>query len=318
LSPMSLAPEILKGDRRALAKLITRIENDFSSALPDLKALCPHTGRAHRIGVTGSPGTGKSTLTDGIIERLRERGDSVGVLAVDPSSPFTGGALLGDRIRMQRHAEDRGVFIRSMAGRNHPGGVSRATRDAARALDAAGFDRVLVETVGVGQDEVDVSRIVDTTMVLTVPGLGDRIQAIKAGLLEIADIFVVNKCDMQGAELAVRQMESVAEAREKEGWRPPVIPTQAIEGKGILPLIEAMERHGRFLVESGLRRERRRRWARAELGEICRERLEKILRDEILALERIDALLEELESGGVDPYSAAETLLRNVMEKGTG
>mgnify|MGYP001398411101 FL=1 len=221
----SLASRILKGDRRAVARLIRDIDDRMPSAREELKALYPHTGNAHIIGLTGAPGSGKSSLTDQLIAAFRQRGQTVGVLAVDPSSPFTGGAILGDRIRMQQHTLDKGVFIRSMATRGHLGGLTRSTRDAARVLDAFGVDIILIETVGVGQDEVDIVKQADTTLVIAVPGLGDEVQAIKAGVLEIGDIFVVNKSDLPGARKAKRDLEMMLDLRPRpaDAWHPPVL-----------------------------------------------------------------------------------------------
>jgi LAO/AO transport system kinase len=228
---MDLVERILKGDTRSAARLISLVENGSGEATAALKALYPHTGRAYVIGVTGPPGSGKSTLTDQITAQLRRMEKSVGVIAVDPTSPFTGGAILADRIRMQRHSLDREVFIRSMATRGHLGGLSRATNDVVDVLDAMGKDFVIIETVGVGQDEVDIVRTAHTTLVVAVPGLGDEIQAIKAGIMEIGDVFVVNKADREGAERTVLEIEIMLEHGESDsGWRPRVFKTVASRG----------------------------------------------------------------------------------------
>jgi LAO/AO transport system kinase len=231
------------GDVRALARAISAIENHDSQAEPLLEQLFPHTGGAFLLGVTGAPGTGKSTLVDRLASAYRAGGRSVGIVAVDPTSPYTGGALLGDRIRMQRHAGDPGVFVRSMATRGYLGGLARATADVALLLDAAGKQVVILETVGVGQDEVDIVRLADCTLVLVVPGLGDDVQSMKAGLMEVADIFVLNKAERDGADGLQQQIEAMLElAPARDGWKPPVLRTTATEGAGVAQLIEAIEK----------------------------------------------------------------------------
>ena len=235
-----LAARVLAGEPRAVARAISLIENEDPSAAGLVRDIFPHTGRAYLVGVTGPPGAGKSTLVDRLIARLRAGGTSVGVLAIDPTSPFTGGAVLGDRLRMNTHASDAGVFIRSMATRGHLGGLSRATGDAALVLDAAGRDVVLIETVGVGQDEVDIVRTADVSIVTLVPGTGDEVQALKAGIMEIADIFVVNKADHQGADRVVSAVESYL-SLESSGERPPIVKTCATTGEGIPALFAAIQ-----------------------------------------------------------------------------
>ncbi|RME35216.1 MAG: methylmalonyl Co-A mutase-associated GTPase MeaB, partial [Thermoflexia bacterium] len=236
---MELASRVLAGDRRALARLISLIEDEAPSVQDALSALHPHTGRAHIVGITGAPGTGKSTLVNELAKGFRARGETVGIIAVDPTSPFTGGALLGDRVRMRDLAGDPGVFIRSMATRGSLGGLARATGDVVRVLDAAGFSTILVETVGVGQAEVDIARTAHTTVVVEAPGLGDDVQALKAGLMEIADILVVNKADRPGAAQTVRALEVALElgwnsaAQAQNRWRPPVLQTVALDGTGV-------------------------------------------------------------------------------------
>ena len=261
---MDLVEKILQGDTRSAARLISLVENGSGEATSALKALYPHTGRAYVIGVTGPPGSGKSTLTDQITTQLRQMEKSVGVIAVDPTSPFTGGAILADRIRMQRHSLDRQVFIRSMATRGHLGGLSRATNDVVDILDAMGKDFIIIETVGVGQDEVDIVRTAHTTLVIAVPGLGDEIQAIKAGIMEIGDIFVVNKADREGADRTVLEIEMMLEHGDSDsGWRPRVFKTAATRGEGVEALVRGVLEHREFLFEEhGHRRKgkERSRW----------------------------------------------------------
>ena len=259
---MDLVDRVLHGERRAMARCITLIEGQHPTAWEIVTALYPHTGRAQIIGITGPPGTGKSTLVNGLARAYRQRGVSVGIIAVDPTSPFTGGALLGDRIRMRDLAGDAGIFVRSMATRGSLGGLARATADAIKVLDAAGLERIMVETVGVGQAEVDVAQAAHTTVVLQTPNMGDDIQALKAGLIEIADIFVVNKADRDGADQAVRELQAVLglgtwPGQEALRWRPPVLKAVAPRQQGMEPLLEQIEAHGQFLRTSGA-------WAKKE------------------------------------------------------
>lgn len=236
---------ILRGDVGAAARLMSDLDDEIPAARARLRGLYAHTGRAHIVGVTGAPGSGKSTLVDQLIGAYRQRGDSVGVVAIDPSSPFGGGAILGDRLRMQRHSVDEGVFVRSLASRGHLGGLSRSTGDIVDVMDAMGKDVIIVETVGVGQDEIEIMGFADTVVVVQVPGLGDDIQAIKAGLLEIASIFVVNKCDLDGADMVVRDLEAMLSTRTARPGRatPEIAKTQATRGKGVPELLSAMDRH---------------------------------------------------------------------------
>jgi len=306
----TLAPRVLEGDVRAVARLMRLIDDAQPEAEEELRALWPHTGRAQLVGITGNPGAGKSTLVDRLIAHLRAAGKKVGVLAVDPTSPFTGGAILGDRIRMQDHALDAGVFIRSLATRGQLGGLSRATSDCARVLDAMGKDIVLIETVGVGQDEVEVCRLAHTTVVVVVPGLGDDIQAIKAGILEVADLFAVNKADREGADRTVRDLRSMLELTMTER-EIPILKCVASRGEGISELWAAIEAHYQFL-RSGpglLQRERDR--ARTELIGVLRERLLKA------ALERLakqgaqlDDLALRIARREIDPYTVADEAAR--------
>lgn len=298
------------GEPRAVARLVSMVEDASPQLREVMAALAPHTGYAHVVGITGPPGVGKSTSTSALVSALRRADRRVGVLAVDPSSPFSGGALLGDRVRMQDHATDPGVFIRSMASRGHLGGLSWSTPQALRVLDAAGCDVVVVETVGVGQSEVEVAGLADTTAVLLAPGLGDGVQAAKAGILEIGDVYVVNKADRDGAEQVRRELRSVvAMADRSEGaWKPPVVMTVAQSGDGVEDLVAELDRHRAWLGESGELARRRTRRARAEVEAIAvaalRERWEGVGGHEDL-----DALAAAVVSGERDPYAAADELL---------
>lgn len=298
------------GDTRAIARLITLVEND-DSALPELAALlAPDTGRAQVIGLTGSPGVGKSTTTNELVRVLRAAGRRVGVLAVDPSSPFTGGAILGDRVRMQDHATDSGVFIRSMSSRGHLGGLAAATPQAVRVMEAAGCEVVLVETVGVGQAEVEVASLADTTVVLLAPGMGDAIQAVKAGILEVGDVFVVNKADRDGADATYRDIQGMIALGERGpgDWRPVVVRAVAAKGEGIDDVLAAIDKHRTWLADHGQLRRRREIRAAAEVEAIALARL----RDRIGTLRdgtALSALARAVAAGTLDPYAAADQLL---------
>jgi LAO/AO transport system kinase len=320
----SLAERVLAGDIRAASRLMRHIDDGDPSATRDLQTLFPRTGRAWVIGITGSPGTGKSTLGDKLIAHYRKLGKSVGVIAVDPTSPFTGGAILGDRIRMQDHAGDRGVFIRSLATRGHLGGLSRATGDCIRVMDAMGREVILVETVGVGQDEIDVAQMAHTTVVVVVPGMGDDVQAIKAGILEVADIFVVNKADLEGTHRAVRELRAMLELRgtiarsrdeRSADWEPPILEVIATEERGVDALVGAIARHHQWLTATGKKREKERARAEMQFLSLLRDRL---LRQGLDRLEREKGRLEELSARiaerQADPYALADELARQLEE----
>jgi LAO/AO transport system kinase len=305
----SLAASIATGDPIALARGISLIEEGSSAGEAVLAALFERTGEAAVIGVTGPPGVGKSTLVNRLISSYRGADRKVGVVAIDPTSAFSGGAILGDRVRMQEHALDPGVFIRSMASRGRFGGLSRATRDAVDLLDASGRDPILIETVGVGQDEVDVVRVADTVLVVLTPGQGDDVQAIKAGILEIADLFVVNKADHAGADRLVSDLESMLSLGEPRLWRPPILKTVASDGAGIDALVDAIGRHGTFLRSEKLLAARRLAGLEQRLLEIVRERLVAGLMGGALGEEQISACARRIERRQIDPYSAARQLL---------
>ncbi len=312
-------PELVErarsGDARAVARLISLVE-DASPLLREVMAgLAPYTGRAQIVGITGSPGVGKSTSTSALVTALRKAGKRVGVLAVDPSSPFSGGALLGDRIRMQDHALDKDVYIRSMASRGHLGGLSWTTPQALRVLDAAGCDVVLVETVGVGQSEVEIAGLADTTLVLLAPGMGDGVQAAKAGILEIGDVYVVNKADRDGAEQVRRELRTMISLADKpEGsWRPPIVLTVAQVGQGVDELVEAIDSHRAWMEASGELDRRRVRRARDEIEAIAVTALRERWGD-VHGRSELDELAEQVAAGKSDPYRAADVLLDSFTE----
>jgi LAO/AO transport system kinase len=311
----SLSTRVLEGDVRALARAISLIEDESPAAADLIRRLFSRTGHAYLIGVTGPPGAGKSTLVDRLIAQLRAGGRTVGVVAVDPTSPFTGGAILGDRVRMQAHAGDDGVFIRSMATRGHLGGLARATSEVALLLDAAGKDVVLIETVGVGQDEVDIVRTADVSLVTIVPGAGDEVQALKAGIMEIADIFVVNKADREGADRTVASIEAVLslQAFGPQDWRPPIVKTEATTGRGVPELLDAVER---FRAHSSASRDERRR-ARAEwrIRELIAQRFIQHVESTVLSPGEFGAILDRIASHEVDPYTAVDDVLARALGK---
>ena len=314
----SLAERILGGDVRAAARLMRLIDDGQSSAEPELRALFPHTGRAQIVGITGNPGAGKSTLVDRLIAHLRKLGKTVGVLAVDPTSPFTGGAILGDRLRMQDHALDPGVFIRSLATRGQLGGLSRATSDCVRVFDAMGKDVVLIETVGVGQDEVEVCRLAHTTVVVVVPGLGDDIQAIKAGILEVADVFAVNKADREGADRTVRDLLHMLElnhamlsANDALPWQIPILKTVAARDEGTAELWDAIARHHAMLSAGPGLLERETTRAKEELVRLLRERLLRVALQRLAAQgAELDLLAARIARREIDPYGVADAAAR--------
>jgi len=297
------------GHKRSIARLVSVIENDEPGAGEAMRALYPETGRAQIVGITGPPGGGKSTLVNRLAGLYRERASRVAIVAVDPSSPFSGGAILGDRIRMRERFLDEGIFIRSMASRGHAGGLARATARGVNVLDALGTDVVIVETVGVGQEEVDVIRVVDTVCLVTVPGLGDDIQAIKAGILEIADVLVVNKADRPGADETARDLAQMLSLAKDRPWKTPILRTSAQSGEGLPQLIEAIDKHRAWARESGEYLERRRGAARAEVEALLREALLRELEGRV-GESRLAAAVARVAERSLDPYAAVEELLR--------
>ena len=303
----ALANSILSGDPRSIARGISLVENDAAAGPALVRELFARSGRGFLVGITGAPGAGKSTLVDGLVSRWRKTGSTVGVLAVDPTSPFSGGAMLGDRVRMQAHAPDAGVFIRSMATRGHLGGLARATTDAAVVLDAAGKDYIAIETVGVGQDEVEIARTADVSIVVLVPGMGDDVQALKAGVMEIADIFVVNKADRDGADRTAAEVESLLglHAYGEGEWRPPIVRTVATTGQGLDDLADNI---ARFRTESTTIGSRRRERAGTQLRAILAARLIEHIRSRVTDME-MEKLADRIAVRNIDPYTAAEQLL---------
>ena len=314
MADASLAERVRAGDPRALARAISLVEDGSPAAEEMLSSLFLSTGRAWTIGVTGPPGAGKSTLVDQLVRQLRARHQTAGILAVDPTSPFTGGAILGDRVRMQSHASDAGVFIRSMATRGHLGGLARATADAALVLDAAGRDYVIIETVGVGQDEVDIVRLADVSVVTLVPGTGDDVQALKAGIMEIADVFVVNKADREGADRMVASIEAMVALQTvvEDGWTTPVLKTEATRGVGVTELLATLDRFRE--VSTPLIEERRAARVRAQLRDHVTGLFLQCL-DDAVPFSEIDRIAAEIASRKVDPWSAASQVLRRVCPR---
>ncbi len=315
----SIVERLLSGDRRALARMVTLIENDAPVARNYLAELHQHAGHGHIIGVTGAPGAGKSTLVTHIVREMRRRERKIGVVAVDPSSPFSGGAILGDRIRMMELAGDPNVFIRSMASRGNVGGLSASTRDVVRAMDAAGYDPIIIETVGTGQAEVEVMRAAQTVLVVSAPGMGDEVQAIKAGILEIADIFVVSKADKPGAEQTVAELAmllSLDPARRQHDkshpyWRIPVLKTSAIKDQGIVELVDAIEQHRVYLLESGMLSHRAQRQVRSEVQALLIHAMLRALEQEI-GEDEWRAMIEDITARERDPYSVASELQKRI------
>lgn len=313
--PGSMAEKVIAGDVRSVARLIRDIDDGMPEVREILKALYPHTGKAYVIGITGAPGVGKSTLVDQMVGHLRKNDQTVGVLAVDPTSPFSGGAILGDRVRMQRHSMDEGVFIRSLATRGHFGGLTQSTRSSIDVLDAMGKDYILVETVGVGQDEVDVVRSAHTTVIVVIPGMGDDIQAIKAGILEVGDIFVINKADREGTDKTLsdlRLMIDMDQRKYAEGkWKPPILKAQAVFDKGVGTLLEEIEKHRHYLADAGggLQVRRKTDKVRQELAEMVKNRLIEEVVHQLTETGEFDKAVEAIVEGKVDPYTACDNLV---------
>jgi len=310
-----IASKVLKGDSRSVARLITLVENNSPEGSRAMKDIYPHTGGAHIVGITGVMGSGKSTLISELTHEYRKQGLEVGIIAIDPTSPFSGGALLGDRVRMMELATDEGVFIRSMGTRGMLGGLTSAVYDVVEILDASGKDVVIVETVGVGQAEVDVIKIADTTLVILVPGLGDSIQTIKAGIMEIADIYVVNKADKPGVDQTVAEIESLVDIScSNRDRKTPVLTTSAKESKGIVELAQEIKKHREYLEKSNEFEAQRRKRYEAELIEIIRKRLMNFIFDESTFKSKVELLIDQISKKEVDPYTAADEILGKILK----
>jgi LAO/AO transport system kinase len=319
---MDRTQKIMAGDLRAVARLIRDIDDGLPEARAILKELYPQTGRAYIIGITGSPGVGKSTLVDQMIQNLRARGKTVGVLAVDPTSPFSGGAILGDRIRMQRHSTDEGVFIRSLATRGHFGGLTPSTRGAIAVLDAMGKDYILVETVGVGQDEIEIVRAAHTTLIVLIPGLGDDIQAIKAGILEAGDIFVINKCEREGTQKTRQELQMMIEMdkdrKVKGGWKPTIFACEAVKNEGIAELMAGIEEHRAFLFQKDadyFERFQQDR-ARMELFDLVKQDVVQAVMNHLTGSGLWNEFIQVLVQKKTDPYSLSERILSQYLKTG--
>jgi len=312
-----LAEKILRGDIRAASRLMRDIDDRMPNAMEELKKIYPKTGNAYIIGITGPPGSGKSTLVDKAVEILRKEGKTVGIVAVDPTSPFTGGAILGDRVRMQRHSIDDGVFIRSVATRGSLGGLSRSTNDIIKVMDAMGKDIVIVETVGVGQDEVDIVNSAHTSVVVLVPGQGDDIQAIKAGILEIGDIFVINKCEREGADSLERELRATLEMSPKreDGWMPPIFKTEAVLGKGIFELVYGMYRHREKLMASDHFQKKILERTKWEFLRILDTELRDTIVERLTKDKRLDKIIDDLKRRKANPYSIVQEILEGELKR---
>jgi len=310
-----LVDNFTRGNVRALARLISKIENEDDEKDEILKRTYGMTGKAFVLGITGSPGAGKSSLVDRITTFLRKKGETVGIIAVDPTSPFTGGALLGDRIRMQDHATDKGVYIRSMGTRGSLGGLARSTKEVVKVLDAFGYQWIIVETVGVGQAELDIMNVADTTMVVLTPGAGDSIQTIKAGIMEIADIFAVNKCDLKGADRLVSEISQMLDlSKDITDWRPPVVKVSTLDDLGMGDIMEVLEKHRVYLKDSGNMEIYRDEMARRETLEIVDYRWQRIVNRQLNYHGHVRDILDKVTDKKTDPFSAADEILGYILK----
>jgi len=312
---MDLVKDLLSGSRLALARAITAVESEYDNAVDIMKEIHPRTGKARILGITGAPGAGKSTLTDKVVKYLRTQGKRVGIVAVDPTSPFSGGAILGDRIRMNDLTLDEAVFIRSMGTRGSLGGLSKKTADVVKLMDAFGMDVVIIETVGVGQSEVDIVKSADTTLVVLVPGLGDDIQAIKAGILEIGDVFAINKADRDGCDKLNVEIEMMLDLDSREvAWRPPIKRTIASKNEGIPELVESLEEHFEFLEDSGELDTRRAERTRNEIENMITEQIGRYVTEKVINTAEFDAQVAKVYGRETDPYTVVDGVVNNVLK----
>ena len=311
----SLLNRFWSGDHRAMARLISIVEDEMSQKDELLRSIYSHTGKGYILGVTGSPGAGKSSLVDRLVGEIRKRNQTVGIIAVDPTSPFTGGAILGDRIRMNEHALDGGVFIRSMGTRGSLGGLAKTTKEVVKVIDAFGMDWIIIETVGVGQAELDIMYIADTTVVVLTPGAGDSIQTMKAGIMEIADVFAINKCDMPGADTLATEVEIMLDMNDDHiKWRPPVVKTSTInKGEGITDLLDAVKRHRQFITDNGSFLQKRQERAKNEALDIVNHQWQRMVREQIAAHGKVNDLLEKVAQREMDPYTASASIMEMVL-----
>ncbi len=312
---MEIVDKLLNHSRLALSKAITAVENEYDDAVKIMTEIYPHTGNAYVIGITGPPGAGKSTMTDKLAKEYRKRGKTVGIVAIDPTSPYSGGAILGDRIRMMDLTADEGIFVRSMATRGSLGGLSQKAGDAVKLMDAYGMDVIIVETVGVGQSEVDIVKTADTTMVVVIPGMGDDIQAIKAGILEIGDLFTINKADREGTDKLNIEIEMMLELNpEHVSWRPPINRTIASKGIGIEAVVDSIEEHKAYLIESGKLSDIRKARIKNEVTAMLNDRVNRYIDEKVISTDAFDDLVVKMQSREIEPYSVVDDIVGKVLK----